>query len=178
MMTPPMDEARARDSAAKHQAYNDRMLNLVELMRAFGCGANAFKPGSVTLQALATDLAGLVRCVARVNDTAIAVQAADDCRDREVANPEVRLILLVILETLVRTSANADKTLSVEINCGAAPLVSNGVPELPENWLNAQLHEAVKQLREEAGGEIEVRPGTQGMLARIAVPLKPRHSGA
>jgi hypothetical protein len=174
MMTPPTDGAKARDTAARHQAYNDRMLSLVELMRAFGGGASAFKPGNVTLHALASDLAGLVRRIARVNDTAIAVQAADDCRDREVANPEVRLILLVILETLVRTGASADKTLTVEINCVPSPAAANAVPELPEKWLNAQLHEAVKQLREEAGGEIEVRPGDQGMLARITVPLKPQ----
>jgi hypothetical protein len=154
------------------KAYSDRMLNLVELMGAFGSTGNAFKPGCVTLASLSTDLLGLVRCIARVNGTTVTIEVPDTCRDSEACSPGVRLILLVTLETLVRSNINANKALKVEINCSPKPAAGTAIPVLPETWLNAQLHQAVQELREDVGGEIELQTSDHGTTARIAVPVK------
>lgn len=170
-MNEPAGRQKTEEQAARYQVFSDRMLNLVELMRVFTSSASAVRSGKVTLVALSRDLLGLVRCIARVNDTALSIEVADACRECEPANLDVRLILLVILETLVRSSANADKPLKVELNCTPKPATPPLVPDLPETWLNAQLHQAVEELRD-GGGELELVRHAQGMTARVFVPLK------
>jgi len=166
------DSARkSREFATKIQAYSDKMLNLVELMRAFSSSGSAFKPTRLSLLTLSRDLVGLVRCIARVNDTALSIEVADDCRNSELGNPDLRLVLLVIVETLVRSSVNADKPLKVELNCGSPVAGAPSIPDLPETWLNAQLHQAALELRD-AGGDLEILPSPQATTARLFVPVK------
>ena len=171
----PMDHTdgnrKSREFATKIQAYSEKMLNLVELMRVFSSSASAFRPGRMDLLTLSRDLASLVRCIARVNETALSIEVADDSRDSEMANPELRLVLVVIVETLVRSSVNADKPLKVELNCRNGLDGVPSIPVLPETWLNAQLHQAAQELHE-AGGDLEVLSGPLGMTARIFVPVK------
>jgi signal transduction histidine kinase len=162
---------KSREFATKIQAYSDKMLNLVELMRAFSTGSSALQPARLSLLTLSRDLVGLVRCIARVNDTALSIEVADDCRNSELANPDLRLVLLVIVETLVRSNMNADKPLKVELNCGSCGKGALAMPDLPETWLNAQLHQAAQELLD-AGGGIEVLPSPQATTARLFVPVK------
>jgi len=161
---------KSRDFATKIQAYSDKMLNLVELMRAFSSGGSAFKPTRLSLLTLSKDLVGLVRCIARVNDTALSIEVADECRNSELGNPDLRLVLLVIVETLVRSSVNADKPLKVQLNCGSRIAGAPSIPDLPETWLNAQLHQAAQELRD-AGGDLEVLSTPQATTARLFVPV-------
>ncbi|MGD0091267.1 MAG: hypothetical protein ABSE73_15225 [Planctomycetota bacterium] len=162
---------KSREFGTKIHAYSDKMLNVVELMRAFSSGGSAFKPARLNLLTLSGDLAGLVRCIARVNDTALSIEVADDSRDSELANPDLRLVLVVIVETLVRSSVNAGRPLKVELNCGTAADGAPSIPDLPETWLNAQLHQAVQELHE-GGGALEVLSEPLGMTARISVPVR------
>ena len=115
------DTGKSREYAEKVRHYSDKMLNLVELMRAFGSTSGAFSRDRDTLAGFSKDLLGLVRCISRVNGTTVTVELADDCRERELASLEVRLIVLVILETLVRSGCNADKALKVEMHCTTRP---------------------------------------------------------